>query len=148
MNLCLFSFFLSFFFFHAKARWMLKAKTGSLQEWWSGFPRLQCGSVAELSISDFFLWVPYLKIKLRGLGGSILIMNYYLCQHAGHLSFNKSESPPWDWLTHRSFSASSFALFLSRLALRMKAITRIGTNGKHLCSSWLFKMFQVRFCCL
>lgn len=90
---------------------------------------------------------PYLKH--RGLGGSILIMSHYLCKHGSHLSFHKSESATWDWMTHLSFAISSFALmFLSLKMLKMKSNHKYGQMGNICAWLLLFKIFQVSFCCL
>lgn len=101
----------------------------------------------NLSISDLFLWIPCLKIKHRGLGGSILIKLHYLCQPGNHLSFHKSESATWNWMTHLSFAVSSFALvFLRFEMLKMKRNHKLGQMRNVRAWLWFLKMFHVSFC--
>lgn len=125
-------------------RWFPKTSLVQVQKW-----------DQNLSISDLFLWIPHLKTKHRGLGGSILIRLHYICQPGDHLSFNKSESATWNWMTHLSFAVSSFALMFLRL--KMLNMNRNHKLGSQTFPSqmrnvwawlWFFKMFHVSFCSL
>lgn len=119
-------------------RWFLKPALVQGQKW-----------DQNLSISGHFLWIPCLKIKHNGLGGSILIRLHYLCQSGSHLLVHKSESATWNWMTHLSFVVSFFALMFLRLKmLKTNRNHKLGQMRNIWAWLWFFKMFHVSFCSL